>query len=54
MPGLIVNNNDNNSEASSRSPNLITDIKDESIANIFCFGAFAKKKHWHRLQQLLG
>jgi hypothetical protein len=43
MPGLIVNDNDNDSGASSRRPNLITNVDDESIANIFCFGAFADK-----------
>ena len=30
-------------------PNIIADDGDESIVNIFCFGAFANKKHWHRL-----
>jgi hypothetical protein len=43
MPGLIVNNNDDNSGTSSRGPNLITNGDDESIANIFCFSVFADK-----------
>ncbi len=32
-----------NSDASSCIPNLITNINNESITNIFCFGAFADK-----------
>ncbi len=43
MPGLIVNVDDNDSDASSHSPNLTTDVNNESIANIFCFGAFLDK-----------
>ncbi len=43
MPGLIVNDDDNDSDASSRGPNLITDVDDESIADIFCFSAFTDK-----------
>jgi hypothetical protein len=42
MPGLIFDENDN-SVISSNGPTLITDVDDESIANIFCFGTFADK-----------
>jgi hypothetical protein len=42
MPGLIINNNDN-SVVSSSGFILITDVDDESISNIFCFGAFVGK-----------
>jgi hypothetical protein len=38
MPGLIPEDKD-----SKDQPNLITDVEDESIVNIFCFGAFADK-----------
>jgi hypothetical protein len=38
MPGLIPD--DENSED---CPALITDVEDKSVANIFCFGAFADK-----------
>jgi hypothetical protein len=42
MPGLFPddNNKDNNNEP---RPTFIDDINDESIANVFCFGAFADK-----------
>jgi hypothetical protein len=43
MPGLIINNNDNDNDASSHGSNLITNVNNQSIANIFCFGAFADK-----------
>jgi hypothetical protein len=43
MPGLFFNNDDNDSDVSSRGPNLITNVDYECIANIFCFGAFADK-----------
>jgi hypothetical protein len=42
MPGLIAAN-DEDSNYSAQLPNLITDVDDKSIANIFCFGAFADK-----------
>jgi hypothetical protein len=38
MPGLIPDDKD-----SKDWPTLIMDVKDKSIANIFCFGAFADK-----------
>jgi len=38
MPGLIPINDDNFSDP---GPAFIADIDDESIANVFCFGAFA-------------
>ncbi len=42
MPGLIpdYDNEDNNDEP---RPAFIDDINNESIANVFCFGAFANK-----------
>ncbi len=51
MPGLILDNKDNklvpglipDDEDSKDQPALITDVKDKSITNIFCFGAFANK-----------
>jgi hypothetical protein len=42
MPGLIFNEDDK-SVASSKGPAFITDVDDESITNIFCFGSFADK-----------
>jgi hypothetical protein len=42
MPGLIADN-DEDSDYSAQLPNLITDVDNESIANIFCFRAFANK-----------
>jgi hypothetical protein len=42
MPGLIADDNEDNNY-SAQLPNLITDVDDKSIANIFCFGAFANK-----------
>jgi hypothetical protein len=42
MPCLIINNN-NNSVTSSNGPTLITDVDNESIANIFCFPLKTKK-----------
>ncbi len=36
MPGLILDDED-----SKDQPALITDVEDDSIANVFCFGAFA-------------
>ena len=44
MPGL-VHLYDNEEERVPIMPllNLINDIEDESIANVFCFGAFANK-----------
>jgi hypothetical protein len=42
MPGLIAAAN-KDSNYSAQLPNLITDVNDKSIANIFCFGAFANK-----------
>ncbi len=46
MPGLVYLY-DNEEERFPIMPlhNLINDIEDESIANVFCFGAFAKK-YW--------
>jgi hypothetical protein len=38
MPGLIPNDKD-----SKNRPTLMTDVKDELMANVFCFGAFADK-----------
>jgi hypothetical protein len=38
MPGLILDDEDREDR-----PTFITDVKDKSIANIFCFGAFANK-----------
>jgi hypothetical protein len=38
MPGLTPNGKDDKNQ-----PVLITDVDNESIANIFCFGAFANK-----------
>jgi hypothetical protein len=38
MPDLISANNDD-----EPSPAFIEDINNESIANVFCFGAFANK-----------
>ena len=42
MPGLIPDDNheDNSNEP---CPAFIDDINNESIANVFCFGAFANK-----------
>ncbi len=40
MPGLIPIDDDNFSDP---GPAFIADIDDESIANVFCFGAFADK-----------
>ncbi len=39
-PGLIHNNNN---DSSGPCPAFIDDIDDKSIANVFCFGAFADK-----------
>ncbi len=51
MPGLIPNNYN---EDKDNEPQLafIEDINNESIANVFCFGAFADKKHRCHLQRL--
>ena len=38
LPGLIPNDND---DSSGPRPAFIDNIDDESIANVFCFGAFA-------------
>ena len=38
LPGLIPNDND---DSSGPRPAFIDNIDNESIANVFCFGAFA-------------
>jgi hypothetical protein len=35
--------------ADRMGPHVVDDHGNESIANIFCFGAFADKKQWHRI-----
>jgi hypothetical protein len=48
MPGLIHIDNEEYLP-NHQTPNLIQDIEDKSIANIFCVGAFADKtKQLHR------
>jgi hypothetical protein len=42
MPGLIPDDSDEDNKDEPR-PAFIDDINDESIANVFCFGAFANK-----------
>jgi hypothetical protein len=42
MPGLIPDDSDKDNDDESR-PAFIDDINDESIANVFCFGAFTNK-----------
>jgi hypothetical protein len=42
MPGLIPDNSNKDNEDEPR-PAFINDIDDESIANLFIFGAFANK-----------
>jgi hypothetical protein len=42
MPGLIPDDSDEDDDNKPR-PAFINDINDESIANVFCFGAFADK-----------
>ncbi len=42
MPGLIPDDSNKDNEDEPR-PAFIDDIDDESIANVFCFGAFANK-----------
>jgi hypothetical protein len=42
MPGLI-SDDDNEEDNDKPQPAFIDDINDESIANVFCFGAFANK-----------
>jgi hypothetical protein len=42
MPGLIPDDSDEDDEDEPR-PAFINDIDDESIAKVFCFGAFAGK-----------
>ncbi len=42
MPGLIPVDSEKDNEDKPR-PAFIDDINDESIANVFCFGAFADK-----------
>jgi hypothetical protein len=51
MPGLIPNNYNEDKDNEPR-PAFIEDIDDESIDNVFYFGAFADKKHRCHLQQL--
>ena len=44
MPGLVYLNEDEEERVTILPlHNLINDIEDESIANVFCFGAFADK-----------
>ena len=44
MPGLVYLNEDEEERVTILPlHNLIDDIKDESIAKVFCFGAFADK-----------
>jgi hypothetical protein len=45
MPGLIPDNN-HEDDSNEPCPTFIDDIANESIANVFCFGAFANK-HTH-------
>ena len=42
MPGLFLDN-DNKDDSNEPRPAFIDDINNESIANVFCFGAFADK-----------
>ncbi len=42
MPGLIPDNNNKDNNDKPR-PTFIDDIDNESIVNVFCFGAFADK-----------
>jgi hypothetical protein len=45
MPGLDESNADNDDDVSDANLrfNIIDDVDDHSIANVFCFGAFANK-----------
>jgi hypothetical protein len=42
LPGLIPDDSDKDND-NQPQPAVIDDIDDESIANVFCFGAFANK-----------
>jgi hypothetical protein len=45
MPGLVELSDDDSDDDASDTPhfNLIDDVDDHSVANVFCFGAFADK-----------